>query len=178
MTTTSLLSDGVVSLRALEPTDIDMVLSWENDPETWTVSNTQAPYSRQMIWQFLNTYTGDIFASRQMRLIITLSAQPGTAIGTIDFTDFDPLNSRAEIGMLIDRSFRGKGYGHRAVRLIKQFASQHIGIRQLYVLIPADNANCLHLFLNEGFFEAGLLRNWIKRGSDFKDVSLLQCMLP
>lgn len=177
MTTKHLLSDGIVALRALEPTDIDQILKWENDPEIWTVSNTQAPYSRQMVWEYLENYTGDIYASRQLRLVITLASQPDTSIGTVDFLNFNPFHNRTELGMLIDSAYRGKGYGHHAVRLIKQFASQHIGIKQLYVMIPSDNANCLHLFLNEGFFESGLLKEWIKQGKTYRDVSLLQCLL-
>jgi hypothetical protein len=33
------------------------------------------------------------------------------------------------------------------------------------------------LFLNEGFFESGLLKEWIKQGKTYRDVSLLQCLL-
>ena len=108
MTTKHLLSDGIVALRALEPTDIDQILKWENDPEIWTVSNTQAPYSRQMVWEYLENYTGDIYASRQLRLVMTLALQPDTSIGTVDFLNFNPFHNRAELGMLIDSDYRGE----------------------------------------------------------------------
>ena len=108
MTTKHLLYDGIVALRALEPTDIDQILKWENDPEIWTVSNTQAPYSRQMVWEYLENYTGDIYASRQLRLVMTLASQPDTSIGTVDFLNFNPFHNRAELGMLIDSDYRGE----------------------------------------------------------------------
>ena len=43
------LHNDVVALRALEPTDLDILYTWENDPRVWTVSGTLTPYSRQML---------------------------------------------------------------------------------------------------------------------------------
>ena len=38
-----LLSNDTVTLRALEPTDLDTLYRWENDTALWTVSDTAAP---------------------------------------------------------------------------------------------------------------------------------------
>ena len=48
-----LLSNDAVSLRALEPTDLETLYRWENDTALWTVSDTVAPYSREALWQYL-----------------------------------------------------------------------------------------------------------------------------
>ena len=41
-----LLSNATLTLRALEPTDLDTLYRWENDTSVWVVSDTIAPYSR------------------------------------------------------------------------------------------------------------------------------------
>ena len=46
-----LLSNDTITLRALEPTDLDMLYQWENDTALWVVSDTIAPYSRKALWQ-------------------------------------------------------------------------------------------------------------------------------
>ncbi len=128
-----LLSNDTITLRALEPTDLDMLYQWENDTALWVVSDTIAPYSRKALWQYLQEDTGDIYAQRQLRLIITLTSD-GTAVGTVDFLNFDPLNNRAELGLFITKEMRGKGLGR----------GSHHGLRPR----PhrAQAAVCLHFY--------------------------------
>lgn len=171
-----LLSNDTIALRALEPTDLDMLYRWENDTALWNVSDTVAPYSRQALWQYLEQNTGDIYAQRQLRLMITLCSD-GTAIGTIDFLNFDPLNNRAELGLFIADEWRGKGLGRQALELLTAYARDHIGLRQLYVFIALDNTVCLKMFEDYGYRRAGILNSWVKRGNSYHDVALLQMIL-
>lgn len=168
-----LLSNDKVTLRALEPTDLDTLYRWENDTALWMVSDTTAPYSREALWHYLKNYTGDIYCQRQLRLMITLS-NTGTPAGTVDFLNFDPLNNRAELGLFVANEFRGQGLGHEALDLITAYARDHIGLRQLYVFITLDNEVCLNLFESYGYRRAGTLNAWVKRGRDYRDVALLQ----
>jgi diamine N-acetyltransferase len=171
-----LLSNDIVSLRALEPTDLDLLYRWENDTALWVVSDTVAPYSRKALWQYLKEYTGDIYSQRQLRLMITLTGD-GTAVGTVDFLNFDPLNNRAELGLFIINEMRGKGMGRQALDLITAYAREHLGIKQLYVYISTDNEACLHLFEHYGYRTVGVINSWVKRGRRYQDVALMQMIL-
>lgn len=171
-----LLNDDVVRLRAIEPTDLDLLYLWENDTTLWSVTDTQAPYSRQMLWQYLESYTGDIYESKQVRFVVTL-ADTGEAVGLLDLMNFDPLNNRAELGLYIAAEHRGKGYGRHALKLIEAYASQHIGLKQIYVMILTSGESCLQLFKSEGYREVGTLKAWVKRGTTYHDAVLLQHLL-
>ena len=46
-----------IYLRALEPEDLEFVYAIENNESVWEVSNTQTPYSRFLIKQYLSTMT-------------------------------------------------------------------------------------------------------------------------
>ena len=168
-----LLSNDIVTLRPLEPTDLDTLYRWENDTALWAVSDTIAPYSREALWHYLENYTGDIYAQRQLRLMVTLS-DDATPVGTVDFLNFDPLNNRAELGLFISAEHRGKGLGRQALDLLTAYARDHIGLRQLYVFIALDNEVCLNLFEDYGYRRAGVLNAWVKRGTTYRDVALLQ----
>lgn len=170
-----LLKNDDIALRALEPTDLDIMYKWENDTRLWVVSDTIAPYSRQALWQYLEAYTGDIYAQRQLRLMIVLK-DDDTCIGTIDFINFDPFNNRAELGLFIANEYRGKGYGRQALESLTTYARDHIGIRQLYVYIELENEVCLNLFEDFGYRRAGVLEAWVKRGNTYRDVALLQML--
>lgn len=168
-----LLSNDIVALRALEPTDLDTLYRWENDTALWSVSDTIAPYSREALWHYLENYTGDIYAQRQLRLMITTPTD-GSPVGTVDFLNFDPLNNRAELGLFIASEYRGKGLGRQALELLTAYARDHIGLRQLYVFIALDNEVCLKLFEDYGYIRCGILKSWVKRGNTYRDVALLQ----
>ena len=172
----NLLNNGTIALRALEPTDLDTLYCWENDTALWTASDTPAPYSRKALWQYIEGDTGDIYAQRQLRLMVTL-ADDGTPVGTVDFINFDPLNNRAELGLFITSEHRGKGLGRQALELLTQYARDHVGMRQLYVFIALDNEVCLNMFEQFGFRRAGVLESWIKRGGNYRDAALLQLIL-
>ena len=171
-----LLSNDKVTLRALEPTDLDILYRWENDTTLWTVSDTVATYSREALWHYLENYTGDIYAQRQLRLMITLTAD-STPVGTVDFLNFDPLNNRAELGLFISPEHRGNGLGRQALDLLTAYAREHIGLRQIYVFIALDNEVCLNLFEDYGYRRVGVIQSWVKRGTAYRDVALLQMIL-
>jgi diamine N-acetyltransferase len=172
----TLMKNQMIKLRPLEPTDLDTLYNWENDTALWVVSDTVAPYSRAALWQYLEAYTGDIYAQRQLRLMITL-ASDDTPVGTIDFLNFDPLNNRAELGLFVDLKHRGKGLGRQALELLTDYAREHLGLRQLYVYIALDNEVCLNLFDTFGYHRVGVIKSWVKRGRTYRDVALMQMIL-
>lgn len=176
MTVSQLLSNDTLTLRALEPTDLDTLYRWENDTALWIVSDTIAPYSREALWHYLENYTGDIYAQRQLRLMIVLNSD-GSPVGTVDYLNFDPLNNRAELGLFITAEQRGKGLGRQVLDLLTAYSREHLGLRQLYVFIALDNEVCLKLFEDYGYRRAGILQSWVKRGSTYRDVALLQMIL-
>lgn len=162
-----------VALRALEPTDLDIIMRWENDTEVWAVSNTLAPYSRQRIWQYLESYDGDIYASRQLRLIIT-RVDTGEPVGCADITDFDPVNNRAEIGLLIAPEHRGRGFADEAIELLKLYGTDWLGINQLYIIVADGFQHVAQLFVRHGFEHTATFKKWVRTGREYRDAMLLQ----
>ena len=47
------LKSGNISLRAIEPADINILFSWENDTQYWVLSNTMAPYSKHVLNKYI-----------------------------------------------------------------------------------------------------------------------------
>ena len=97
------LKGNTIYLRALEPNDLDFVYEMENDESIWEISNTQTPYSRFLIRQYLENAHQDIYEAKQLRLAICKN-DDFSAIGLIDLFEFDPKNNRAGIGILIKNS--------------------------------------------------------------------------
>ena len=68
----------MTTLRALEPTDVDCLYLWENNPEMWRFGFSPAPLSRHQIWEYISTYDSNPLSAGQLRLMIDCD---GTAAG-------------------------------------------------------------------------------------------------
>ena len=55
------LQNEKVSLRAVEPKDIDLLFDLENDVSLWKYSNRLQPYSRDLLQKYIANVHKDIF---------------------------------------------------------------------------------------------------------------------
>ncbi|EDM43289.1 acetyltransferase [unidentified eubacterium SCB49] len=162
-----------IYLRALEVEDLDLLFSIENDTAGWELSNTQAPYSKHILTQYLNNAHQDIYEAKQLRLVVATSDND-KAIGFIDLFDFDPKNRRVGVGILLLEEARGKGYGKEALRVLCDYAFKAFNVHQLYANITTDNVASITLFENQGFIKVGIKKDWIISEGNYKDELLYQ----
>mgnify|MGYP002508081413 CR=1 FL=1 len=66
----SFLINDRIYLRAVEPEDMDVMYEMENDPSMWDISNFTVPYSRYVLRQYIEGSQCDVFADKQLRLMI------------------------------------------------------------------------------------------------------------
>jgi len=168
-----------ILLRAMEPSDVDLMMIFENDPENWAVSGTVSPYSKFTIEQFYENATQDIFTSKQLRLAIEMTSESekhkGKTIGFVDFFDYDVINRKAGVGILIgDYEERRKGYAREAIALFVHYAFNTLNIHQIYCHIEMSNEGSVKLFERAGFNRCGLLKDWILYNGQWHDVLIMQ----
>lgn len=170
------MSDGVVRMRAPEPGDLDMLYLWENDPELWPHGTATAPMSRHALSEYLDNYDGDIFASRQLRLVVELVAT-GEPVGTVDLSHFNPRDRHARVGVFTAPAHRRAGIATRALGLLLPWAARTLGIHTLMALTACDNEASRALFAGAGFSTCGRIRSMLRRGRSYCDIILYQVLL-
>lgn len=160
-------------LRALEPQDLDFLYELENNSAIWEISNTLKPYSKAVLKDYLAQAHRDIYEVKQLRLCVC-NAQH-TVIGLIDLFDFDPKHKRAGVGLVIlNPADRNKGMGAEALSLLWEYATTVLELHQLYANILEDNSPSIHLFEKMGFTQAGIKRDWVRWGGQFKNELIYQ----
>mgnify|MGYP003303429864 FL=1 len=147
-----------VSIRALEPVDLDFLFDTENDTKLWKYSNRFHPYSKSLLNSYIANADKDIFETRQIKFTITNKQKH--AIGFIELFDFEPLHHRAAIGLTISASNRGRGYGNASLELIETYAKESLPLHQLYAAIAAENQYSIQLFESQKFFLVGKKKDW------------------
>ena len=166
-----------VELRALEPEDLEYIYKWENDRNLWYISETLVPFSRYTLKRYLEEYTDDIYATKQLRLMI-VKQEDLTPIGFVDLFNFDPYHQRVDLGLLIyNTENRGQGYATAAVKLIEDYCSNILQLHQIHCHIPCSNISSSKIFENLSYHKAGILKDWLKRKNLWEDVIIFQKIL-
>ena len=152
----NLLQNNVVRLRAPEPEDLELLYSWENNPEWWELGNTLAPYSRYLLKEYIAESHRDIFDLKQLRLMIDLCSTGQT------------------VGMLVDPLYQKNGLATEALNLLVGYAFSYLKLHQLFVHIPVGNEPSKSLFTRCGFTVTGILTDWITTKDGYSDVLIMQ----
>ena len=161
-----------IIIRAAEPNDAELIYEWENDQSIWRVSETYMPYSMYQIEQFLFN-NNDLFSNRQIRFIIE-TKNDNEKIGCIDIYDFDPINQRAGIGILLQENYRKRGFTKESLSLLLEYCFNILMLKQVYCLIDSLNEDSLNLFKRIGFVQCGYRKEWIRTPNGFIDEIELQ----
>jgi diamine N-acetyltransferase len=174
-----MLESKTIMLRALEPSDVDLLYNWENDSSIWHLSSTLTPFSRFALEQYVMNSHEDLFTTKQLRLMIDLvTDEQKKTIGCVDLFDFDPLNKRAGIGILVVKEERGKGYASEALDLMITYAFNRLRLHQVYSNVLKGQKASLDLFKKKGFLVIGIKKEWVMVDGDWIDEYLLQLINP
>ena len=165
----------MITLRAIEPEDLDLLYQIENDRNLWQVGTTNVPYSRYTLHDYIAHSADDIYTDRQVRLIIeNVHREP---VGLADLVHFDPRHQRAETGIVIMEPHRRQGYAQEALCRLSDYALQILHLHQLYAIIAIDNEAALQLFHKAGYERQSIMRDWLACGHSYMDAVLMQRFL-
>ncbi|PLX11116.1 MAG: GNAT family N-acetyltransferase [Marinilabiliales bacterium] len=170
-----LLSNENIKLRAPEISDLEILFDIENNVELWHLSNTIAPYSRFDLEQYIMSVDKDIYKTSQLRLMI--EGAENEVVGVVDLFDFDPVNKRAGVGIIVLEEKQNRGYASNALELLSEYADKKLNIHQLYCNIEVENTASISLFEKAGFIKSGLKKEWNYKNGIWTDELFLQKIL-
>lgn len=167
------LKNEQIYLRAPEPEDLEVMYDMENDSESWDVSCFTVPYSRYVLKQYIQASQCDIFADKQLRLMV-VGRENNQVLGTIDLTDFVPMHGRAGVGIAVKKEFRRQGIARQALEQLVSYSFDFLHLRQLYAYVSVRNEASRQLFSSCGFTQVGVLKDWLRVKDGYEDVFFMQ----
>ena len=163
---------------ALGPLHHDMLPTfarWENDLRTaelggdnlrpMTVERLSAEWEPLLRGERPDWLGFAIYVQPEMRLI-----------GHANVRDFSNSHGTAEIGITLgEAQERGKGYGTEAVRLLVDYAFQHLNAWNVWLDTAAYNQAAIRAYQKAGFREIGRRRGARVAGGARHDIVLMDC---
>jgi RimJ/RimL family protein N-acetyltransferase len=149
------LSDGVVTLRPRRPEDARAVAEFCNDDTITRWIPLPSPYRESDYRDWVEVGEGEREQGRGLQLLI--ADADDRPVGSLVFKHLDR-PGYAEIGYLLARGARGRGYATRALRLARDHALHAMGIERVELLIHHDNEDSQRVARAAGFAETGEYR--------------------
>lgn len=164
----------MIALRALEPEDLDLLCTIENDPDMWDVGTTATPYSRHALRQHIRAMGADITECGELRLVI---CQDTTPVGLVDLTSYNARAQRAEVSIALLAAYRHQGIGKAALQALEAHCRRYTHLHQLYAIVGDNNKNSQTLFESCGYVRAAELRDWHFANGMYQNAVLYQHFL-
>lgn len=157
----------IVTLRAIEKEDLELMREMLNDPEIENlVVGWAFPISR---YQQEKWYENNINNNINLRFII--ETEKDGAIGLATLTDIDWKNRKAFHGMkLLNKKNRHRGIGTDTVMAIMKYAFDELQLNRLDGSWFEENIPSKTMYIKCGWKEEGRLRNCIYKKGKYRDL--------
>lgn len=132
-------------LRDVKKSDINILLSWANDP----IVRQNSFNSDHISFETHQRWFNNMMCNEKQQQYILMNNE--TPIGQVRLT-INEAGDAAEIGYSISTDYRGKGYGKVIIELIKdKIKSEYPEIKKLVARVKNGNIASEKCFLNTGF---------------------------
>lgn len=153
------LSDGVLTLRALEPGDLDGFAAQEDDPVTRQTGFTGTAPTREAMRHLLDRARLDHLVGAATYFAMVAD---GRYAGSIALRLSGPPDVGG-IGYAVHPACRGRGFTTRALRLLADWAFDSAGFVRLELGAKVDNAASRRAAEAAGFVPEGVFRSRLRR---------------
>ena len=163
---------NLVTLRAIELSDCDLLRALMNDPDTeYLLGGYSFPISSQQQQKWVEALPQN---TSTLRVMIEVD---GKAVGTAILTDIDYKNGSAEIHIKLESGdARGKGYGADTIKSLVKYAFDELRLHCIYARVNAYNTVSQRAFEKCGFEREGIMRQRIYKQGKYADVYLFSIL--
>jgi RimJ/RimL family protein N-acetyltransferase len=170
------INDGSLYLRKVKKKDAEFFYTSLNEKSLIAYLSlgplTTIEESKRLIRKYLRFW--DNYA--QYNYVIEIRESSIKRVGAVNLWNLNWKHSRGEIGIWIIPSCWNKGFGRKAIILIKYISFFHLKLNRLEAHIALENENSVHLFKKCGFRKEGVLKQFLKFGDKFQDAFVLACL--
>lgn len=166
-----MLTGKKVVLRALEKSDLDLLVEFVNDKEIHLMADDDfyVPQSREQVEKMFEELGKGEEEIGPFGIDVD-----GNLIGTCGLHHIDRHSRTCAFGINItNRSYLGQGYGRDAVEVLLEYAFRHRNFRKVWLSVYADNDRAVRAYKALGFKEEGLQREHVWNEGRYKDWLLM-----
>ena len=134
--------------------DVEQYTEWLNDFETSDyIGRSHLVMSKEAEKEYLESQ------KNEQGIFAIIDSSNDKLIGTVGLHKINNINRTATLGIFIgDKSYRGKGYGTEAIRLILDYGFNYLNLNNIMLKLMGFNERALACYKKCGFKEYGRRR--------------------
>lgn len=142
----------IVNIREFSYSDINKKLEWINNPSNNKYLHYDLPLEYDKTVKWFNN-----LSSNRYDCVIEVNNIP---VGLIGLLSIDDKRKNAEYYISMgETSYKGKGVGYKATKLILDYGFNVLGLKNIYLFTEVDNIPAQKLFTKSGFNKLNRLDN-------------------
>ncbi|MDP6958732.1 MAG: GNAT family protein [Planctomycetota bacterium] len=144
-----------IYLRAPEETEIDLFLTWINNPQNYRYITRTRPLGRAEEQEWLAT----LHKRKNDVVFCIVDKEEDRPIGNCGLHGLNHPNRSAELGILIgEERFQDRGYGTEAMELLCEYGFNMLNLNRIGLEVYEYNERAYRCYEKVGFQKEGRLR--------------------
>lgn len=116
-------------------------------------------------------------SSGELKLYAFPDTHPDEPVGCVELYNYDPVNHRAAVGIVVSNEHRHHGYGSEMIQALTQFCTENTSLHQIFADIACTNVISMRIFQKAGYQHCATMRDWVFRGDKYIDTYRFQLIL-
>src|SRR3989338_10821220 len=161
-------------LRPLKLKDIDLVMTWVNDPKV--IKNLQH-FNKKFTRKEEQAFIRKSLKSKNDFIFSIFRKSDNGYIGQGAINQIIWENKLGRLSLIIKKEHWGKGYAQQAIPLILRFAFNQLKLHKVWLMVYATNNKTKHIYMKFGFKKEALLKEeyfWRGHYHDIIRVGILK----
>lgn len=151
----STIESSLIKLRQPEDSDLDLLVSMRNNLNLQAMLMSLPRASNtQRVRDWLNNH----LSNPQSVFFIIAEINTNIPCGYIQVTNINFIHRNGELGICIDPSFQGKGYGKQAIYLLEKYIQEVFDLYKLMLKVLENNLTAIHLYEALGYQKIGVYK--------------------
>ena len=167
-----------VYLSPLQDEHIDRYMALSDDPELIETMGWKPfdPDEKERFIRFSQVLTLPNLDGGKAIVFSIINAADNKAIGYTSIKGINETEARAEVGIAImEREYRGRGYGTEALRHVVEYAFNKLGLTLLGLTAFPSNQRAIRAYEKVGFRKTKVLDNsWLLPGGEYADMWVME----
>lgn len=168
-----------IRLRAAEKDDINLFLTWVNDPEVTEHLMLVYPMSQFEEDQWYERMMALPASEHVMVIEIRDEKQPGgyQPIGTCQYHNLDWRCRSAEVGIMIGaKAYWNQGYGTEAMKLLLKHGFESLNLHRIWLRVYANNQRGIRAYEKAGYKYEGKFRDGHYQHGQYFDIHFMSVL--
>lgn len=162
----------------MEDEHIQHYMSLSGDPELITTMGWEPfrPNEKDRFIDFCQVLTLPNLKDSESVVFSIIDTVNDKAVGYVSIKGIDKTEGHAEVGIAImDKKYRGKGYGTQALRHAFNYAFNELGLTSLGLTVFPSNHRAIQAYEKVGFQKTKLLENsWLLPNGEYTNMLLME----